>query len=49
LKSSVIDEKTADRVTNMLNEEKREKKVYEQQEFDHEDVADIRSRESQAI
>ena len=49
LQSEVIDEKNAKELTDMLNEEKREKKVFEQTQFDYEDNSAIKMREQEAM
>lgn len=49
LASKVITEEKAAELVEELNEFKREKKVFEDFEFDHEDVADIRKREEKAL
>lgn len=49
LESETINKETAKRVTTMLNEQKREKKVFETTVTDHEDPNEVKSREAQAL
>lgn len=45
LKSNVFTEKEKEELKDMYNEEIREKKVYEDFEFDHDDLKQVQRRE----
>jgi hypothetical protein len=45
LKSNVFTEKEKEELKDMYNEEIREKKVYEDFEFDHDDLKQVSKRE----